>query len=368
MKLIESSFFKKYLLPGFIFQSVVIAGGYGTGREIIEYFLAYGPLGGLLGMVLISTVLWSVILAITFEFSRMFKAYDYRSFFKNLLGRYWVVFEVLYLIGMLLVLGVIGATAGSLIRDNFDIPYIVGVLLMMAAIGFLTFKGSRIIEKFLAGWSLLLYLVYAIIFVIALYKFGPVIKQNFATGEILPGWWQRGFYYAFYNFTVIPAVLFCIHHIETRKEAISAGLLAGLIGILPGFLFYVAIVSQYPQVVSEENPIEIPMVFMLNNIGLPVITIIFQIVLFGTLIETGTGFIHAFNERIRSAYDSAGKEFPSYLRPLVAVVLLLLGLGASLFGLVTLIAKGYLYLGWGIFFVFIVPLFTIGISKLRKAA
>ena len=71
-----SPFFRKYLVPGFVFQYVVIAGGYGTGREIIEYFLNFGPLGGLLGMVCVTTVLWSVILAVTFEFARTFPSYS----------------------------------------------------------------------------------------------------------------------------------------------------------------------------------------------------------------------------------------------------------------------------------------------------
>ena len=35
----KSSFFQKYLLPGFVFQSLMIGGGYGTGREIVEFFL-----------------------------------------------------------------------------------------------------------------------------------------------------------------------------------------------------------------------------------------------------------------------------------------------------------------------------------------
>ena len=43
----KTSFFKKYLLPGFVFQSVVIAGGYGTGRELVEFFLVHSPLAGL---------------------------------------------------------------------------------------------------------------------------------------------------------------------------------------------------------------------------------------------------------------------------------------------------------------------------------
>jgi uncharacterized membrane protein YkvI len=34
-----SDFFRRYLLPGFVFESAVIAGGYATGRELVEFFL-----------------------------------------------------------------------------------------------------------------------------------------------------------------------------------------------------------------------------------------------------------------------------------------------------------------------------------------
>ena len=68
----NSAFFRKYLLPGLIFQSVVIAGGYGTGRELAEFFLGFGPLGGLLAMLLVSTVIWSAVCAASFEFVRPF--------------------------------------------------------------------------------------------------------------------------------------------------------------------------------------------------------------------------------------------------------------------------------------------------------
>jgi len=61
MNIINRSFFSKYLLPGFVFQSVIIGGGYGTARELVEYFLMFGPVGGLLGMLLITTIVWSVL-------------------------------------------------------------------------------------------------------------------------------------------------------------------------------------------------------------------------------------------------------------------------------------------------------------------
>ena len=42
------SSFKRLILPGLVFQSICIAGGYGTGRELVEFFLQFGPVGGLL--------------------------------------------------------------------------------------------------------------------------------------------------------------------------------------------------------------------------------------------------------------------------------------------------------------------------------
>ena len=54
MEVKKHSKFQRYVMPGLIFQSVVIAGGYGTGAELNEYFFRYGPLGGLLAMALLT--------------------------------------------------------------------------------------------------------------------------------------------------------------------------------------------------------------------------------------------------------------------------------------------------------------------------
>ncbi len=363
MKFIDSSLFKKYLLPGFVFQSVVIAGGYGTGRELVEYFLRYGPLGGILGMFCVTTIIWSLILAVTFEFSRVFKAYDYRTFFKKLLGPMWPVFEVLYLLMLFLVLAVIGSAAGVILKDNLNLPYMAGVCFMLAAVGFLTFKGRELIENFLSSWSILLYLTYGAFFVMALVKFGPAIQQNLSSAQIKPGWVLGGFKYALYNMGIIPAVFFCLRHIKTRKQAVSAGLAGGIIGIFPGFLFYMAVLGHYPAILPEA----VPALFILKQIGFPLFMIVFQIVLFGTLIETGTGFIHAVNERIKASLASQGKKFHRWMRPVIAAGLILISIAVSSFGLIDLIAKGYGSISWGFFAVFILPLITLGIYLLFKS-
>jgi uncharacterized membrane protein YkvI len=171
-----------------------------------------------------------------------------------------------------------------------------------------------------------------------------------------------GFKYALYNLGIIPAVLFCLKHIKTRKEAVTAGLLGGVIGILPGLLFYIAVVGFYPEVLPES----LPAIFVLQKSGLPILMIVFQVVLFGTLIETGTGFIHAVNERIQSALSERGKSLARWQRPVISLVLLLIALGISTFGLIQLIAKGYGTVSWGFLFVFILPLLTLGLFRLRQ--
>ena len=362
MKFMQSPTFKKYFVPGIIFQSVVIAGGYGTGRELVEFFLNFGVVGGFIAMVVISTLVWSVVCAATFEFSRVFKAYDYRTFFSKLLGKAWWLYEACYFVLLLIVLAVIASSAGTILFELFGLPYFVGVIGMMAGVGALVFLGNEAIEKFLSYWSFVLYAVYIIFLVMTFAKFGNNITANFAQGTIEKGWASGGFKYAFYNLGIIPAVLFSVRHIETRKEAIGAGILAGVIGIIPGILLLVAMIAFYPGMLD----VAIPTNYILTALNMPLLQIAFQITLFGTLIETGTGFIFAVTNRIDSVYIEKEQTTPSWINPTLTIVLLIAGVFIAKFGLVGLISKGYGTITWGFFIFYVIPVLTIGIWKIKN--
>lgn len=353
--------FRKYFLPGFVFQSVVIAGGYGTGRELVEFFLGYGPLGGLLSMLLVSTVIWSAVCATSYEFARVFSSYDYRSFFKNLLGRGWVSFEICYFVLLLIILAVIAAAAGTILKETFNLSYAIGVLGMMTAVGYLVFRGSKTIEHFLSGWSFVLYSVYIILFLWSLARFGGEIVTAFQSTAVERGWVIGGVRYAAYNLAIIPAVLFSVRYAETRREAVGAGLLTGPIAICPGLLFYVVMSGHYPDILDRAVPANL----LLEALGSRAFQIVFQVVLFGTLIETGTGLIHAVNERVASVYRERDRPMPAALRPAVAISLLVAGALLARVGLIDLIAKGYGTLTWMFLFIFVVPVLTWGLVKIR---
>jgi uncharacterized membrane protein YkvI len=352
--------FRRWLLPGFVFQSVVIAGGYGTGRELVEFFLSRGPVTGLAAMA-VATVIWSLVCAISFELARTLGARDYRTFFRGLLGRGWILYEVGYVPFLMLVLAVIAAAAGSILHDTFGLPYAVGVVGMMALVGLLVFYGNRVIERFLAAWSFVLYAVYLVFFVWSYLRFGPAIEAALAGEAQVEGTLVGGIEYAAYNLALIPAILFCTRHARDRRDAVRAGILAGPIAMMPALLFYLTMVSQYPGIVDETVPVNA----VLLALGSSGFQLVFEVVLFGTLVETGTGMIHAVNERIATVYRERGSTLPAMARPAVAIGLLVLGAALSSAGLVDLIARGYGTLTWYFLAVFVLPVLVLGPLKLR---
>lgn len=354
------SWYRRYLLPGLVFQSIIIAGGYGTGRELVEFFLRFGPLGGLLGMLLPATVVVSLTCMLGFELARVTRCYDYRSFLRQLLGRAWFLFEIGYLTAVLLILAVIGSAAGTFLAETFGLPYAVGVASLLVAVGFLVFKGSRAIEAFFSLWSFVLYATYITFFVWSLVRFGGA---DLGAAEIGEGWAFSGIRYGALQVSLIPAMLFATTDIRRRREAVVAGLLSGPIAIVPGVLFFLAMVPHYPAVL--ERPV--PANYLLELLGSRPFQITFQIVLFGTLIETGTGLIHAVNERLARTYEDRGRTMPTAVRPAIAVAFLCAGALLTRFGLISLIAAGYGAMSWIFLAIFVVPLVTVGALKIRRA-
>lgn len=352
----NSSFFQKYLLPGFIFQSLIIGGGYGTGRELVEFFLHEGPISGLVNMG-VATIIWSVVLAICFEFARKRKYYDYRSFISGLLGKWWFTYEILYLIGLVLVVSVMGSASGEIFNEMFDLPELFGIIIMMTLVGIIVYYGTTLVEKVLSFWSIILYAAFAIMFISVFIMFSNDISLSFSQQSTDTNWTMGGVKYAAYNIGLAPAILFCVRHFDSRKEALISGIFAGLIGMLPALVMFIAMLSQYPQIISETVPINI----ILENIGWTPFKFMFQIVLFGTFIETGVGLIHGFNERILSVKPDLLDSW----RAIIGIFLLLISIFfANQIGLIGLIANGYGALTWGYWIIFVIPIITIGLKKI----
>ena len=361
----RSSWFQRFLLPGFALKAVIIGGGYATGRELAEYFVPSGPWGGLAAMLL-ATFIWSGVAALTFALARRMHAYDYRSFFEGLLGPGWIAFEIAYLIFVVLILAVFGAAAGAIGAATFGWPELAGSVLLALNIVAFTAFGTALVERLFQYASMLIYAVYALFIVFALASFGEMIGNGFANAPPPSGnWVAGGITYASYNIVGAAMILPVLRHLTSQRDAVVAGLIAGPVTMLPAILFFAAMMAFYPAIGDETLPSD----FLLRQMAVPGFHILFQLMIFAALLESGVGAIHAINERVSGVVEARGRG-PLGTGARAAIgSLILVGcmFVAARVGLVDLIASGYRFLAWLFLAVFVLPLITIGAWRLLRA-
>lgn len=355
------TWFQRFLLPGFAFKAVVIGGGYATGRELAEYFLPSGPWGGL-AAILLSTILFSLVCALTFLFARAVGAQDYRTFFKQLIGSAWFIFEAAYILFIILILAVYGAAAGAIGAAVFGVAEVWGTIALAAAIVAIVTFGNASVERMFVYVSYLLYAVYLLFIVLAFTKFGGRIADGFAQGGSAAGWVAGGTVYAGYNLIGAVVVLPVVRHLTSNRDAVIAGALAGPLAMIPAALFFMAMIAFYPAIAGETLPSD----FLLQQMQLPLFHLLFQLMIFSALLESGASSVHAINERISQALLARrGKVLSNRARLTIALALLVgCMFVAQRFGLVALIANGYRALGYILIAVYVVPLLTVGVWRL----
>ena len=357
----RASWFQRYLLPGLAFKAVVIGGGYATGRELAEFFLPSGPQGGLLA-ILLAMVIWSAVCAVTFCLARASASWDYRTFFKNLLGPFWVLFEAAYVLFIILILAVFGAAAGAIAAAVMGWPPIAGTFCLIVSISLVAAYGNASVEQLFKWVSIFLYAVYGIFVALSLSAFGDRILANLSISAPRDGWVLGGLTYAGYNVVGAVIILPVLRHLGSTKDALAAGVLAGPRAMVPALLFFICMIAYYPEIRNEPLPSD----FLLQRLNFPAFHFLFQLMIFLALLESGTGCVHAINERVAQAYAARkGKPLSGIVRLAITGTLLLGSIFlAARFGLVTLIARGYRGLAYVFLAVFVLPVMTLGLWRL----
>lgn len=346
-----SSSFRRFLLPGFAFKAVVIGGGYATGRELVEFFFPAGPRGGLFGL-LFTAALWSLVCTCTFLFAREAGSRDYRSFFHALLGRFWFLFEGAYLALMVLILSVFGAAAGEIFRSAFGLPALAGTAGLAICIALVATFGNESVERLFKYVSFFLYATYALFVVLVLARFGGEVAGALALDVSPDGWLRGGLTYAGYNLVGAVVILPVTRHLTSRRDAVVAGMLCGPLAALPALLFFLCMLAFYPAIGEASLPSDA----MLTRLGLPLFHILFQLMIFAALLESGTGLVHAFNERVAAACTT----FPGWMRLAASSALLVLSIFLAVrIGLVELIASGYSASAYLFLAIYVVPLLAV---------
>lgn len=365
--------YAKYILPGVLLQSVLIGGGYATGREIYSYGAKFGALGWISGLTI--GIGFALFAFLTFEICRIYKVYDYKNYIKQVIGPLWPVMDILTVLIAIVLIAVMAAATGS-IFEQVGLPNILGSVVIVFLCGLLNFKGSKVIEKFESVGTVLLYGGYILFTIIVLVKKGGNIPQVFAamdtsavSGSVtLPLCIWTGILYVAYNINAIPMGMFSLTRQTKRKETLVSGIIAGLLMVIPWFLSYFAMMCFYGDTSIVGADVATPWMEMIKAVnGGPALLGLFSIVMGWTLVETATGCIHMIIDRFDVALAERGNaKMSDRKRGLITVATLIAALLLSRIGVVTLIEKGYSYLSYGFILFYLLPTLLIGGYKILR--
>lgn len=361
----------KFFLPGIILQSVLIGGGYATGREIMEYGGKFGALGWYSGL---ATFLgFALVSILSFELIRLYKVYDFKSFLQSIVGPLYRVFDVVYILFMVIIIAVMSSATGAVVEQMTGLSYWYGVVGITVVVGILNFYGEKLISYFETFGTIALYIGYICFSVLVISQHTGNIEQVLATADhsyvpdatITFAFWTGIIYMAF-NLVVFPASFFTVHRLTTRTQTVVSGIIAGLLMTIPWFLTYFAILSYYPSKDVVEAPV--PWVVMMQSSGAPGwMLFLFSFVMGWTLIETATGIIHAMLERINKGLEEKGKaELSRKNKGILTIAILVVSIIFSKIGIIALIAQAYSALAYAFILLFLLPLCTVGVYKIWK--
>jgi uncharacterized membrane protein YkvI len=356
-----------------LLQSVLIGGGYSTGREVVEYAGKHGSTGWLSVLVIFAGFTLMSILA--FELARVTRTYDYKSWIRQLIGPLWPLFDLVLLAMLLLILAVMISAIGDILEQTLSVPNTAGILIAFVVVAVLAYMGEETIERFKTFGTFMLYAGYTTFAAIVLTSSWPAVERGLAGGEgeagSLGAAVGSGVLYVGYNIAVYPVVLFCLHRQTKRFDTVVSGLIAGVMMTLPFALTWLCLLGYYPS--PDVLDADVPWLAMLAGHGTWVL-MLYGLVVGWTLVETSIGSVHALQDRIDKHMDDLPRAISSRIgrlskvqRGVFAAAILLSALLLSRFGIIALVARGYTLMAYAFIALMAIPLLTIGVARIVRA-
>lgn len=336
-------------LPGIVFQSILIGGGYITGREVVEYFLDNGQAAWL--VVAIVTIGFFACMYMALELARITSSFHYTSWSSALLKKSAFAFEVLFVAMAILVLAIVISAASSVISELANVTDRGLAIFVAILVSTIVLLGERSIERLKVAGTLFLYICFGVFLYVLLRSSNAEIGSAFQQTAKPLNAISDGLTYIGYNFVAIPAAIFAAQGLKSKNETIVAAAIGAILGVVPMAMLVSGIGGLGGDVLAQALPLKYALQHASNEAW---IISLYGAVLFVALIETAVGMSFALSKRVELKFPESNNK--NVLRFVSAFALIMAAVLLSHIGVINLVAKGYSYMAWGFFVVAVVPL------------
>lgn len=349
----------------FVAFTTQFGGGFASGAQIYSYFINYGV--WCLFLPLFTQFLYALFFWYGMRYAYRNKLYDYRSFSDHFYGRYRAVFsnlfELTYLIMIATASAAAFATGGSTLDTLFSIPYWLCTLIVGAFIFLIALYGTNMVRRVASTLSVLIIIGLVVVLVpniiaqwgditasVSAMAGGSMCVSSKENGTFGAALWSAFLYFLFQ----LPSVSVMYQHMEpltSEKQVNQAAVYMFITNTLAMMLTIVGLLAV--AFVSDLATASVPMLVLVRNgVGAGVLTPIIAILMILGSVSTGVNMVSGIVTRCVNAVerridDPARRESGHRLRNIgFSLLFTAMAFAIAQFGLMTVVKKGYAYLGY----------------------
>ncbi|MCF4006075.1 hypothetical protein L1O03_02630 [Corynebacterium uropygiale] len=328
---------KRSLEISMAFIGVLVGASFASGREALQYFVAFGN-WGILGAILTSLAMMGAGITIL-QLGSYHRAKDHTSVFEAISGP---ITSKIMDIGTMLTLFCIGfamfAGAGANLKQQFGWPEFVGAVIMLVLVlltGLLNVDRVTIIIGAITPFIIVLITLGTLWTIFHAHPdFSTLNEQAQAIPTTLPNWWVSAINSVGLQVIVVVSMAIVIggNFLDSREVGVG-GIVGGFIFL---FLLAVLVGSMYLSVDTVMET-EMPTLAMITKIH-PALGVIMSFAIYGMIYNTAIGMFYALAKRLTRGRRE--RFYPVY------VITVLIGFVLSFIGFSELIGWVYPFLGY----------------------
>lgn len=361
--------------------------GFASGTQELQYFANHGWFGVFMPIVTFAIIAFTYYIGL--ETARQTDKWGYDLWSKEAFGSasklLTPAMDFSIIITTIAATAATIATGGLLGNQYLGLPVAVGSIAMFIIVTILCIFGENLVRKNAMIMTSAILVIISIVLVAGLIKFAPDIARLFREGYVNPNsakWsisgstdtvpgnignsllW--GLTYAGFQISAIGGIAASFKGGSFKQEAKGAMIMGAVINILMLVGICLLIFSQMPHIYLDEATRKLPTVFIVNQLNIPVLAVLYPILLFLALITTAVGFIFGMVQRLDPYVLKNMDSKPVLRKAIISFVCLLVCYAVSKLGLMWVVQVAYKYLGIFNWAFIILPLWILGYKNIKK--
>ncbi len=343
-------------------------GGFASGRQIIDFYANHGWYAVFMPVIAMALQAW--VMYYVWMYAGASRTFEYgswaRGFYKPWQKAAVPLFEISYVILLLVATSVAFATGGATVKDMLGTPYILNTILIAIAIFLLTIKGAEAIRGASSLIAVIvitgLVVIYGTNVAVDFEEIMTVVGEGTTDTGFFPAAWSMLLYLGF-QILCVGGYVAVAQPIKSRKDARLVAILAFLGNGLIITLTSLGIMTHYPDIL----PVEVPSIYVAaEGIGGSFAPWVVSLLILLGVFTTGVNLVYGGAKRIVAFWVSETAEIERRKMIFSAGIYVILTWIIALAGLLPLIQVGYGYLGYVGLFLVALPAIAIGLKNSRN--